>query len=43
MNQLDIHAYAAPSCQVLLLAPQSGILSGAAPSASTKDISYEDI
>ena len=43
MNELNKAIYACPTCQAIPLAPESSILSAAAPSASTKDISYEDI
>ena len=43
MNQPNKKTYVVPSCQDILLVSESGILSGATPSASTKDISYEDI
>lgn len=38
MNQPDKLTYVVPKCQVILLASESGILSG-----STKHLDYEDL
>ena len=43
MNPMDKLSYIAPSCETMLLAAESAILSVSEPGASTKDISYEDI
>lgn len=45
-STLQNKEYQAPLCEVVVLSPEAAVLGGSSPqsaSASTKDISYEDI
>ena len=43
MNKTDKSTYEVPLCEIILLAPESTILSEYANRGSTKDIHYEDL